>query len=235
MPPQKVDNETLDRLAENERHFHNIQAGTRGLASTWMLAAFTGIAFLLQQNENVKWRFPPFALVIIICLMENVGLSALWIIDQLVYQRLFNTNYLAGLRLEQQFPFIPPVRAIQAFTVHKKSIAFWIRFFYVGPMVAFATAAFVAAVIQSISADSSPKFIQLMVIMLGLVPFAPLAWFLYKAREVPFFRLATLLPNDYSMILEEDNCRAIIERHVAFLNAANPDAKIEISSEGPKN
>jgi hypothetical protein len=37
---KETDSETLNRLAENERHFHNIQAGIRGLASTWMLAAF---------------------------------------------------------------------------------------------------------------------------------------------------------------------------------------------------
>jgi hypothetical protein len=124
-----ADSETLNRLAENERHFHTIQAGVRGLASTWTLAAFASIAIVLKQEKDVTWLFPPFALIILICLMVNIGLTVLWIIDQLVYQRLFNTNYIAGLRLEQQFSFIPPVRAIQALTAGKKrSIAYWVKF-----------------------------------------------------------------------------------------------------------
>src|SRR5437763_5099412 len=45
---KEVDSETLNRLAENERHFHTIQSGVRGLASTWTLAAFASIAILLK-------------------------------------------------------------------------------------------------------------------------------------------------------------------------------------------
>lgn len=47
--PKKPDGDTLNRLSENERHFHTIQAGVRGIASTWVLAAFASIAVLLEQ------------------------------------------------------------------------------------------------------------------------------------------------------------------------------------------
>jgi len=148
----EADGETLNRLAENERHFHTIQAGVRGLASTWTLAAFASIAILLKQEKDVTWLFSPLGLVIIICLMANIGLSVLWIIDQLVYQRLFNTNYIGGLRLEQQFSFIPPVRAIQALTTRRRSIASWVKLFYIGPILAFALTALVAIIISISSA-----------------------------------------------------------------------------------
>jgi hypothetical protein len=78
----EVYSKALDRLAENERHFHNIQAGIRGLASTWMLAAFGRIALLLKQQKGVTWQFHPLGLAVVICVMANVGLSVLWIIDQ---------------------------------------------------------------------------------------------------------------------------------------------------------
>ncbi len=148
----EADAETLNRLAENERHFHTIQAGVRGLASTWTLAAFASIAILLKQEKDVTWLFSPLGLVIIICLKANIGLSVLWIIDQLVYQRLFNTNYIGGLRLEQQFSFIPPVRAIQALTTRRRSIASWVKLFYIGPILAFALTALVAIIISISSA-----------------------------------------------------------------------------------
>lgn len=215
-----ADGETLARLAENERHFHTIQAGIRGLASSWVLAAFASIALLLQAREGSTWLFHPLPLVIVICLMANCGLSVLWIIDQLVYQRLFNTNYLAGLRLEQQFSFIPPVRAIQAFTTRGRSIAFWVEFFYAAPLVAFAIIALAAAILSD-SMDSINRVVMVVGALLGT---APLVWVVYQARAVSFFSLAASLPGDFATILEKENCRAIIDRHLNTLNGVNARA-----------
>lgn len=224
LPITEVDNETLNYLAENERHFHTIQAGVRGIASTWTLAAFASIAILLKQEKDVSWLFPPFALVILICLMANIGLSILWVIDQLVYQRLFNTNYIAGLRLEQQFSDIPPVRAIQALTTRGKSIASWVKFFYVAPILAFALIALVTAFISIRSGWKPDPTIDLAGIAMAiaaLVSLTPFVWVVYQAREVSFFRFAASLPSDYAAILREENCVRIIERHVQRLNPEN--------------
>jgi hypothetical protein len=57
MAIMEADRETLNRLAENERHFHTIQAGVRGLASTWTLAAFASIAILLKQQKTLLGYF----------------------------------------------------------------------------------------------------------------------------------------------------------------------------------
>ena len=70
----ELDSGTLNRIAENERHFHTIQASVRSLASTWVLATCGGIAILLQPPKDATWPLPPFALVIVICLMANIGL-----------------------------------------------------------------------------------------------------------------------------------------------------------------
>lgn len=216
-----ADGETLARLAENERHFHTIQAGVRGLASTWALSAFGGIALLLQAKSTSLSH--PLPLVIVICLMANCGLSVLWIIDQLVYQRLFNTNYLAGLRLEQQFSFIPPVRAIQAFTTRGKSIAFWVKFFYGAPLVAFAIVALAAAILPDPNGPMNPM-IRVVMVVGAFLGTAPLVWLIYQARAVSFFSLASSLPGDFATILEKENCRLIIERHLNTLNALNTSA-----------
>jgi hypothetical protein len=218
-----VDIETLKILAANERQFHSIQAGVRGLASTWTLAALAGIAILLQRSNDIIWLFPPFLLVILICLMVNVGLTVLWIIDQMVYQRLFNTNYLAALRLEQQFSSIPPVRAIQALTTQGRSIASWIKFFYIGPILVFAVSALVVAVVSILSPNTttSPTFDlpgSAMVVM-AFLPIVPLVWLIYYAGGVSFFRLVDSISGDFPRILEEKNCRAIIDRHIQWLSA----------------
>jgi hypothetical protein len=215
----QVDSDTLNRLAENERHFHTIQAGIRGLSSTWTLAAFASIAILLKQEKEVAWLFSPFALVILISLMANTGLSVLWIMDQLVYQRLFNANYIAGLRLEKQFSVIPPVRAIQALSTRGRSIASWVKFFYVGPMVPLAVVALVAAVM--FSEKTSSQTIGFLGYAVALLSLAPIVWVILRAREVDFFRFAASLPSDYSVILKRETCLAIIDRHVKRLNTVN--------------
>ena len=220
----EVDSETLNRLAENERHFHTIQAGVRGLASTWTLAAFGSIAIVLKNEKDVTWLFPPFALIIFICLMVNVGLYVLWIIDQMVYQRLFNTNYIAGLRLEQQFSFIPPVRAIQRLSAGEMSIASWIKFFYIGPILVFAATASIAAgasIYSANAANRSVNLLEITMVVVALLSLTPFAFVIYYARQVDFRHFATLIPGDYSSILAKENCRAIIDRHVQRLKATN--------------
>ncbi len=57
---------------------------------------------------------------------------------------------------------------------------------------------------------------MIVVALLCLVPFA---WVTYYARKVDFRRFATVIPGDYSSILDIDNCRAIVLRHIDRLVA----------------
>ncbi len=216
------DKDYLKNIAENERHFTSIQAGVRGLASTWALATIAGIAVLLQKSNNTTWMFPPFALVILICLLANIGLSVLWIIDQLVYQRLFNANFIAGLYIEQKFSSVPPVRAIQALTTRGRSIASWIKFFYIGPIFAFTVTALLAYIFFIFSKNTETSIPSLLfssvVALFALLAITPLIWVVRRSRDASFFILVKLLPGDLSGILKEDNCRAIIERHIQWLS-----------------
>jgi hypothetical protein len=150
--------------------------------------------------------------------MVNVGLAVLWIVDQMVYQRLFNTNYIAGLRLEQQFAVIPPVRAIQRISAGEMSIASWVKFFYTGPILAFAVTAVVAA-ISLVSASMADRTVELVLVVVALLCLVPLAYVTYYARKVDFRRFVTVIPGDYSSILDSDNCRAIVLRHIDRLVA----------------
>jgi hypothetical protein len=149
--------------------------------------------------------------------MANIGLSILWIIDQPVYQRLFNTNYIAGLRLEQRYSVIPPVRAIQRVSiVGRKSIASWVKFFYIGPMVPLAAMAMIAAYI--LDQKPSSHVVGLLGYIVALFCIAPIVWVVIRTREVDFFHFAeNHLPGDYKVILAKENCLAIIERHLKTL------------------
>jgi len=86
----------------------------------------------------------------------------------------------------------------------------------------------VAAIISILSAKMAnltidlPNYAMAVVALLSLAPFG---WVVYHAREVSFFRLAASLPSDYPAILKEENCLAIINRHVQRLNAVNANVE----------
>lgn len=88
------------KLGEYERHFNVIQAGIRGLASVWLLAAFGAIATLLKRDQVNNLWIPTEWVIVAVCAMGAVGLALLWIIDQLVYHRLLNALFIVGLKLE---------------------------------------------------------------------------------------------------------------------------------------
>jgi hypothetical protein len=130
-------NEEYWKFVESERHFNEIQSGIRNLASGWMLAAFGGIALLLKVVKDAPWIVPPALLVAVVSCMATLGLLVLWIIDQLVYERLLNSNFLVGLKKEFDDPNLPPVRCMMLYATEGKGMSRWMRLFYLIPMVGF--------------------------------------------------------------------------------------------------
>src|SRR5512138_672197 len=88
------------KFAESEKHFNDIQAGVRNLASAWMLAAFGAIALLMKSGGDAKWLVQPSVLIGVVSGMATLGLLVLWILDQLVYERLLNSVFLVALKKE---------------------------------------------------------------------------------------------------------------------------------------
>lgn len=149
-------NDEYWKFAESEKHFNDIQAGIRNLASGWMLAAFGAIAFLLKtDNTNVHWLASPAVLVGIVSLMATLGLAILWINDQLVYQRLLNAGFLVALKLEFDDPTLPPVRMMMRYATEKKSMSQWMTRFYAGPMWGFLAISVAATLLRKSIGDTS--------------------------------------------------------------------------------
>jgi hypothetical protein len=91
-----------------ERHFNELESGYRTMASTWLLAAFGSIGFILTVNSGaLAWK----DLVIGgIGFSASVGLYLLWTLDLLVYHRLLDSAFIEGKRLEAKHKWLPQVR-----------------------------------------------------------------------------------------------------------------------------
>jgi len=80
--------EILTLITETENHFNNLCFKIRTLASTWLLATFVGIGFLLEKT--IVKELPVDDLLILLCWAGSVGILVLWILDLQVYQKLLN-------------------------------------------------------------------------------------------------------------------------------------------------
>ena len=88
-----------------ERHFNDLQSKYRVMASTWLLAAFTGIGFVFSKTLNT--HIPEELIAAGIATASAIGISLIWILDLLVYHRLLAAAFAEGYELEQQHSWLP--------------------------------------------------------------------------------------------------------------------------------
>jgi hypothetical protein len=109
--PQLFDR--VSRLVEEngvqERHFNDLQSRYRAMASTWLLAAFIGIGFVISE-ERLALQFDPLLLVSAIGVAGTVGILLLWMIDLMVYHRLLESVFFEGIKLEDKYSWLPQIR-----------------------------------------------------------------------------------------------------------------------------
>ena len=91
-----------------ERHFNEIQSKYRALASTWLLATFAGIGFVLSQ-ESLDLPLSRLVAAGLLALAGAVGVALLWNLDLHVYHRLLEAVWVAALELEVRNS-LPPLR-----------------------------------------------------------------------------------------------------------------------------
>jgi hypothetical protein len=126
------------KFADLEQHFNGLQADIRGIASTWILAAFGAIAVLLKVGgDDGRWAVPPPVLVCAVDTMAILGLLVLWINDQLVYQRLLDAGFIIGLRAEWNNSQLPPVRLMMMYSAEGAGMSRWMSYYYKIPMIVF--------------------------------------------------------------------------------------------------
>jgi hypothetical protein len=114
---------------DREKHFNDLQSRYRALASTWLLAAFGGIGFVL--STDLKMAVPKDAIVAGIAVVGALGIALLWVVDVLVYHELLIASHVAGQQLEKALSWLPPIRT--HFSVKKKHwpVRKYIALFYV--------------------------------------------------------------------------------------------------------
>jgi hypothetical protein len=97
----------VEECGEEERHFNNLQSVYRGIASTWLLATFGAVGFLLF-NKDGELIHPGIAAAV--CFAGTFGIVLIWKLDLDVYHRLLVAVFREGQSLEVEFPWLPRFR-----------------------------------------------------------------------------------------------------------------------------
>jgi fucose 4-O-acetylase-like acetyltransferase len=94
----------VTEFGEYERHFNKLQHNYRALASTWLLAMFAGIGYVLTAKDL---PFIPQPIIAFLGLAGACGMTLLWNLDLRVYHQLLESCFVEGLKLEKKYSWLP--------------------------------------------------------------------------------------------------------------------------------
>ena len=126
MPTVADDIELIKLITAAEHHFNDLCFKIRGLASTWLLATFAGVGFLLT-NET------PHApnLVLVLCWAGTLGIFVLWLLDLQIYQKMLNAWFDSRLDIEHRhLADFPQIRRALKRAMPGGRASSLIKFFY---------------------------------------------------------------------------------------------------------
>jgi hypothetical protein len=126
--------QALESLKGSEERFNEMKAQCRALASTWLLATFGAMGFLLTQTLHAGLATE--VVVLAIGLACAVGLILLWVLDLPVYHRLLDASFTEALKLEARYPLVPQVRHRMIASQPGGQSLFYEEWFYLGGVAA---------------------------------------------------------------------------------------------------
>jgi hypothetical protein len=211
--------EKYQRIQVYEHHFNNLQTEIRKLASVWLLVALGAIAYLIRgeyvgENDVTKLMIDPKLLISMVSLMGIVGLSILWVLDQMVYHRLLNATFLLGLRMEYRYTFLPPIRTLMVLLSRKRGMARFLRLFYLGPMLVLAIASsfWVGWYLSQSRPGGSPILVPLII---GIAALLIPAWVILKSAGMEKYHKIAEGFNDQDFVdyLREGKYEEVVQKH----------------------
>ncbi len=92
-------------LVSYENHYNMIQNKYKALATTWIVATFLGIGYLLTGME-VALPVNVLLAILFLCLLSAEGVSLLWFLDVGVYYKLIESIFQQTLLMEKKYKYL---------------------------------------------------------------------------------------------------------------------------------
>lgn len=94
------------QIVESLQHYNRVQAIYRTFISTWLLATFVGIGYVLSSYET-NLPFHPLVTVAFICLASAMGVFLVWFMDLIVCEQQIAASVFEGIELEKTHKWLP--------------------------------------------------------------------------------------------------------------------------------
>ncbi len=120
------------QMRSHKDYCSNMQNRYRALASTWLLAAFAGMGFLISGNEGIQLPFNTLLGVIALSVFSGFGITLLWFLDVVLYQRLWDAVVVELAQLEKKHHWLPRVNLNTLLIKESKRFPVYQSFFYIG-------------------------------------------------------------------------------------------------------
>lgn len=109
---KKIDKKSLvyasySKVLQGGRYHGAIQTKYRVLCSSWLLATFAAVGFLLSKENLLP--LDHLLAAAIICVIGMIGIYILWYADTFVEELLLDINVVEGLRIEKENPWAPQI------------------------------------------------------------------------------------------------------------------------------
>jgi hypothetical protein len=117
-------------LGVMERHFNEIQSGYRRLASTWILADFAAIGFVLSTKLTLG--IPTELFIAVLGIAGSVGVYLIFVLDLLVTQRLRDASFIVANDLETKHRWLSQVRTNMRLLLRGKASRSQLLFYAAG-------------------------------------------------------------------------------------------------------
>jgi hypothetical protein len=133
MKPGDADNvdavlRVIGLITTQEMHFNKLCADFKKMASTWLLATFGGIGFLISSDIDIGIDI--YFLIGAVATAGATGIYLLWVVDLLVYQRLLSSAFTWRGRIEAENPWLPQIFDTMVNRIFAKSVGFNLSWFY---------------------------------------------------------------------------------------------------------
>lgn len=128
----KIINMLYDQVKLQKTYCSSMQNKYRALTSTWLLAAFVGIGYILSQEHKVELPFNIFLAVILLSFLASFGITLLWFLDVVLYQKLWLGCVVELARLENTHNWLPRINLNTLRMRNSKKFTFFQSYFYIG-------------------------------------------------------------------------------------------------------
>lgn len=176
-----------ESLRAYEQHFNQLELNVRQMASVWILAIFSAVAFLVRGDLNPhSGLLEPMPLLGLIALFGNVGLLTLWFLDQHVYHRLLAAGYQLGLELERKDPEMMPIRNLMWVNSGGLGMGRFAALFYAAPMTVNALVGLFAALRELPAETPAGWLLAVSAVTAAVIPLWVAKQWIRKEATVPY-------------------------------------------------